>query len=58
MAKNPYKPRTVYLHPETYRTQAQYIIDLAKERGITSASNMLAIIISEHKTLTNFQEKK
>lgn len=58
MAKNLEKTRTVYLHSKTYHTQAEYIASLARLRGITSAANMLAIIIDEHKTLTELKGKE
>jgi len=47
MAKR--KPKAMTLRPDLYGDEIQYVSDLAASRGVQSKSNMLAIIIREHK---------
>ncbi len=43
------KPKDMSLRADSYPDEIQYVYELAKERGIKSKSNALAIIIREHK---------
>lgn len=43
------KPKAMTIREENYPAEVKYVYELAKERGITSKTNALAIIIREHK---------